>query len=151
MTHLMTEQNDKTESSYDWEIAVKVRGIGIGDETVRFGFEFVAGEIDLNAQKELFVGSQLDCKIVHDPNADKDANGQQVMEDCAGQDVLVGVAVSRRLGLGVETHGGSLQFQLSAIDTSRLGRFAKKKCTLFCTRLGDATDISGPDDAEDEG
>lgn len=128
-----------SKKTWDHEIKVKTGGVSIGKTTARIGIEIDKSLTDLADADEIFVGSQLQVHLSYDPNASKDAEGQQVIGNDPGV-VLEGVADSVRMGVFTDRITASLQFQLGAIDVAMMSKFSSKgEVLLKLKRIGQAT------------
>lgn len=134
---------------YSKSYEVKFTSVGIGHDKARIGASIGGAEQDLDALREMFVGSQLACELSVDPNAKGDAEGQEKLVN--GDDLeLEGVADSTRLGVFSDRVAVSLQFGKSSIDVGLLSRLSSLKGKLRCKRIGAASSPESTGDLGDE-
>jgi hypothetical protein len=130
---------------------VQFKNVGLGKETARIGVGIAIGDLERDDVHNLFCNAQLSVKLKCDPNAKKDAEGQQTFTDtCLELDM---VADALKYSVGPDGYSVSLSTTKSAIDVGTLGEFSSQPGRLFCTRVGDAkesddgeSDSSGDED-----
>lgn len=124
---------------------VEFRGVSIGTNTARIGFHVDRGALELDEADELFSNSQVRCNIVCDPNAKKDAEGQETFGE-TGEKIDV-VADIKGFRVTEEGYTAGLSLNKKETDVAILGSFANAKAKLTCQRLGAAStnEITEPD------
>lgn len=101
------------------------------------GIELDRGELSLDNVDALLINSQLECTIRCDPNAQKDAAGQQTFES---DDILElpFVADVSNVTITPDVYRFALSIPLDAVEANSIERFRYRKGQLICSRVGQA-------------
>jgi|GEM_PF-5887383 len=127
---------------------VNFGGVSIGDETARIGFKINREHMNLSKADDCLCGRRLTGRIVVTPNGE-DPNQQPLpgMEEIHHE--VATVFDVKRFSTTRKQISGSAVMQLSAVDVSELGHFAKKQGVLVADIVGDLEDSESDDDEED--
>lgn len=101
------------------------------------GIEMDRGELSLDNVDALLINASLECEIKCDPNAQKDAQGQQTFE--AGDVLeLAFTADVANVTVTADVYRFTLSLPLDTVEANSIERFRYRKGQLICSRVGQA-------------
>lgn len=108
--------------------------VGVGKQLARLGVLLDRAEMNLANMDALFTNAQLACKLVCDPIAENDVDGQATTVDTT---VKLGfVAHCKGFRVGNKGYIASLSTPKNDVDLAVLSQFAGRSGTLECKRTG---------------
>lgn len=117
------------------KLNVQYATIGIGKELVRISMAIDRTELTLTEADSLFTGAQLKMQMSCDPNAAKDAEGQQKMKSAEVKVDVIGEC--KGVGIKKETLRISVSMPKDDVEVALLSKFAALAGTITCQRTGD--------------
>lgn len=140
-----------TKQEFQHSLAVEFGGVSYGKNMGSVGISVSRDDIDLEVADNLFINSQVQCRIAADPNAGKDVQGQvKAFED---HEFVEFVANVHGFSVKADNIRATLSIPKSSLGEAQLARFAGRRGTCECTRVGtlheDGESDNGQEDADD--